>query len=126
MTGTRALSLHGRGQGAGLDAEQGRLEIYSLADNHNPILSLKHDRIRCTGKMGKWLYVEVGTRCRGGPGLIWMFFGSKEKAVRMKEVFYVYVRSVIVEPLNDSQAGVRYFERLTDLEDLGKDCYLPV
>lgn len=86
LTGMRALTLQGKVEGS---AEQGRLELYSLADEHSPVLSLLHSTIRCTGKMGKWLYIEVGTRCRGGPGLLWMYFGSKEKAVWMKEVFYM-------------------------------------
>lgn len=86
----RALALRGKVSGSG---DQGKLEIYSLADDHSPVVSLKHSMIRCTGKMGKWLYIEVGTRCRGGPGLLWMYFGSKEKALWMKEVFYTYVKN---------------------------------
>lgn len=86
IVGMRALTLQGKASGS---TQQGRLQIYSLADKHNPVLSLTHSTIRCTGKMGRWLYIEVGTRGRGGPGLLWMYFGSKEKAAWMKEVFYM-------------------------------------
>jgi hypothetical protein len=86
IAGTMALTLHGKPQGSN---EQGRMQIYSFVDEHTPAFFLKHSVIRCTGKMGKWLYIEVGTRSRGGPGLLWMYFGSKEKAIMMKDIFYM-------------------------------------
>lgn len=83
ITGMRALALK-----AGPTKGVATLELYSLVDNHTPVLSCLHSTIRCTGKMGRWLYMELGTRCKGGPGLLWMHFGSKEMAVSMKEVLY--------------------------------------
>lgn len=87
IIGLRVLALRGKDSGSNM----GGLEVYSQADCNNPVLSCKHDSIRCTGKMGRYIYVELGSRCKGGPGLLWMYFGSKEKANQMKDVLYMYV-----------------------------------
>ena len=87
LTGIRVLTLTGKGRPGFTD--QAKMEIYDPEDDCNPLLSLKHNTIRCIGKMGKWLYVEVGTRGRGGPGLLWMHFGNKEKAASMKDILYM-------------------------------------
>lgn len=84
VTGPMVLALKGR-----VFNTMGKMELYSPFDHTYPILSYKHDMVRCTGKMGKFLYVELGSRCKGGPGLLWMYFGSKERANTMKEVFYL-------------------------------------
>ena len=84
--GMRVLTLEGKVPGRN---EEGILQLYSMADTTTAVFSLKHNTIRCTGKMGRWIYVEVGTRGRGGPGLLWMYFGSKERAVWMKDVLYM-------------------------------------
>lgn len=88
IAGLRILALQGKGAGVNM---HGSLEIYSPADYQTPALSCKHNAIRCTGRMGNYLYVEVGTRCTGGPGILWMYFGSTHKANLMKDVFYTYV-----------------------------------
>ena len=67
--------------------EMNQLEIYSEHEQLFPMFSCKHSEIRRIGKMGIFLYVEVGRRCRAGPGLLWLFFGSNnEKAIHMREI----------------------------------------
>lgn len=86
-TGLMVMTLKGRVSNSKL--AMGKMELYGSMDHKNPVLSCKHDSIRCTGKMGKFVYVELGSRCKGGPGLMWMYFGSKERANAMKEIFYL-------------------------------------
>jgi len=74
------------------------------------------------GKMGKFLYVEVGSRCSGGPGLVWIYFGSKERAMMMKDIFNVcksfMVRCHLSEEPPLSQSTLLYSPKQTTNESL--------
>lgn len=108
LAGMQVLTLKGIEKGH--TQQQGEMKIYSLSDDRHPLLSLKHSTIRCTGKMGRWLYIEMGSRCKGGPGLLWMHFGSKEKAVLMKEVFYLFlVKQQVSSQCLQQQSPQRHF-----------------
>ena len=70
-----------------------KLEIYSMANHQVPVLSCKHNEIRRTGKMGLFLYVEIGSRSKYGAGLLWMYFGSSnKKASSMRDLMCKYVQ----------------------------------
>ena len=56
----------------------GRLSIFSPADPSNPVLSWDRDKMRRTGKTGNLVFIEIGRRCQGGPGLVWMYAGVEE------------------------------------------------
>jgi hypothetical protein len=56
----------------------GKLEIISPTDAGNPIVSWDRDKMRRTGKTGNLVFIEIGRRCRGGPGLVWMYAGFEE------------------------------------------------
>ena len=87
MTGMMVLAMKGRSLRA--RRSMGKMELYDLLDPAAPMLSCSHDSVRCTGKMGKFVYVELGSRCKAGPGLLWMYFGSKERANMMKDIFFL-------------------------------------
>ncbi len=86
ITGLKVLALKGKTTSS---SQLAKLEVYSLAAEQSPVLSCLHDRIRCSGKLGKWVYVELGSRCKGGPGLLWMFCGSQERANRIRDALYM-------------------------------------
>ena len=56
----------------------GRLDIINPADPHHPIMSWDQDKMRKTGKTGNLVFIEIGRRCQGGPGLVWMYAGFDE------------------------------------------------
>ena len=56
----------------------GRLEIVHPGDPHSPIVSWDRDKMRRAGKTGNLVFIEIGRRCEGGPGLVWMFTGYEE------------------------------------------------
>ena len=66
----------------------GRLDIISPTDPTTPIVSWNRDRLRRTGGgIGSMVFVEIGRRCTGGPGLIWMYVGPKDMEV-LKEILH--------------------------------------
>ena len=56
----------------------GKLEIISPTDTGRPIVSWDRDKMRRTGKTGNLVFIEIGRRCQGGPGLVWMYAGFEE------------------------------------------------
>ena len=56
----------------------GQLSIFSPTDPSNPVLSWDRDKMRRTGKTGNLVFIEIGRRCQGGPGLVWMYAGIEE------------------------------------------------
>lgn len=56
----------------------GRLEILSPTDAGKPVVVWDRDKMRRTGKTGNLVFIEIGRRCRGGPGLVWMYAGFEE------------------------------------------------
>lgn len=77
IIGAHVLALQGRVAGN----RQGKLDIYSHTDVSDPVISWDHDKIRRTGKLGQLIFIEIGRRCQGGPGLVWMYTGSNIKNV---------------------------------------------
>ena len=60
--------------------QPGQLDIISPADPTSPIITWDRDKMRRTGCLGNMVFIEIGRRCRGGPGLIWMYAGPKDTA----------------------------------------------
>ena len=60
------------------DVSIGRLDIYNLGDPSTPVISWDRDKMRRTGKTGHLVFIEIGRRCEGGPGLVWMYTGFNE------------------------------------------------
>ena len=54
------------------------VSIFSPTDPSNPVLSWDRDKMRRTGKTGSTVFLEIGRRCQGGPGLVWMYAGVEE------------------------------------------------
>lgn len=75
VLGTHILALKSRIS----ENQPGQLDIISPADP-TPIVTWDRDKMRRTGCLGNMVFVEIGRRCRGGPGLIWMYAGPKETA----------------------------------------------
>ncbi len=103
IIGTNVLALK-----SGIPGKQvGTLNIYNPADPTTPLLSWDRDKMRRTGKTGKCsvtgiscfkalvvcyiflflysarctgnlVFVEIGRRCKGGPGLVWMYSGFND------------------------------------------------
>ena len=70
-------------------AHKGEIELYSPEDCHNPVITCTHNMIRLVGKMRVFVYVEFGRRCKGGPGLLWMYCGNNEEtAAWMKDILF--------------------------------------
>ena len=64
------------------DIPFGHLQIYNAADPSTPLISWDRDKIRRTGKTGNLVFIEIGRRCQGGPGLLWMYSCSVAQALR--------------------------------------------
>ena len=56
----------------------GQLLIVSPVDASKPIVAWDRDKMRRTGKTGNLVFIEIGRRCQGGPGLVWMYAGFEE------------------------------------------------
>ena len=46
--------------------------------------------MRRTGCLGNMVFIEIGRRCKGGPGLVWMFAGPADSAA-LRETLHRYV-----------------------------------
>lgn len=67
----------------------GTLEIISPVDN-NPVVTWERDKLRRTGKTGNLVFVEIGRRCKGGPGLVWLYTGV-EQAQSLRETLHNFL-----------------------------------
>ena len=56
----------------------GHLDIYNPGDTTSPLISWDRDKMRRTGKTGNLVFIEIGRRCQGGPGLVWMYTGFND------------------------------------------------
>ena len=65
----------------------GTLEIVSPADTNNAAVAWERDKLRRTGKTGNLVFVEIGRRCKGGPGLVWLYTGA-EQAQSLRETLH--------------------------------------
>lgn len=60
------------------DTQPGHLSIFSFANPHSPITTWDRDKIRRSGNFGNIVFLELGRRCRGGPGLVWLYVGTEK------------------------------------------------
>ena len=68
----------------------GQLQIVSPSDAGKPIVAWDRDKMRRTGKTGNLVFIEIGRRCQGGPGLVWMYAGFEE-AHPLRETLHRWV-----------------------------------
>ena len=73
----------------------GQLQIVSPADAGKPIVAWDRDKMRRTGKTGNLVFIEIGRRCQGGPGLVWMYAGFEE-AHPLRETLHRYTNDTRV------------------------------
>ena len=64
----------------------GSIDIYNGADPSTPLISWERDKIRRTGKTGNLVLIEIGRRCQGGPGLVWMYAGFSDAQALMETI----------------------------------------
>ena len=76
VLGHHIISLRSRKS----ENQPGQLDIISPADPTSPIITWDRDKMRRTGCLGNMVFIEIGRRCRGGPGLLWMYAGPKDTA----------------------------------------------
>lgn len=95
MIGTHILLLKG-----GVPHQTvGRLEIISPSDTGTPIVTWDRDKMRRTGKTGNLVFIEIGRRCTGGPGLVWMYAGFEEAHALRETLHRLACGIITVEPL---------------------------
>ena len=70
------------------DTQPGQLDIISPTDP-TPIVTWDRDKMRRTGCLGNMVFIEIGRRCKGGPGLVWMFAGPADLAA-LRETLHRY------------------------------------
>lgn len=70
------------------DTQPGQLDIISPT-NPTPIVTWDRDKMRRTGCLGNMVFIEIGRRCKGGPGLVWMFTGPADSAA-LRETLHRY------------------------------------
>ena len=73
IIGTNVVALKSGGNG-----KIGHLDIYNPGDPSTPLISWDRDKMRRTGKTGHLVFIEIGRRCQGGPGLVWMYTGFND------------------------------------------------
>ena len=73
IIGTNVIALRSGGKDI-----IGHLDIYNPGDPSTPLISWDRDKMRRTGKTGHLVFIEIGRRCEGGPGLVWMYTGFND------------------------------------------------
>ena len=66
----------------------GQLDIISPTDPFHPVVTWDRDKMRQTGKTGHLVFIEIGRRCEGGPGLVWMYMGYQSNAQALRDTLY--------------------------------------
>lgn len=66
----------------------GQLDILSPTDLSQPVVTWDRDKMRRTGKTGHLVFIEIGRRCEGGPGLVWMYTGYQNDAQALRETLH--------------------------------------
>lgn len=79
----------------------GRLEIVAPTNAGKPVIAWDRDKMRRTGKTGNLVFIEIGRRCEGGPGLVWMYAGFEE-AHPLRETLHRSVKHCCVITNTDS------------------------
>lgn len=64
----------------GSNPHPGQLDIISPTDPTSPVVTWERDKMRRTGCLGNMVFIEIGRRCRGGAGLVWMYASSVDSA----------------------------------------------
>jgi len=83
------LGLHVLSLRSGVpNISMGQLDIISLSDPRNPVVTWDRDKMRRIGKTGNLVFIEIGRRCQGGPGLIWMYTGYQDDAKALKDTIW--------------------------------------
>lgn len=104
--GVHVVALRSRGT----DNQPGQLDIISLVDPSTPIVTWDRDKMRRTGCLGNMVFIEIGRRCHGGPGLVWMYAGPRETAA-LRETLHTLVLFIIFfihKLLNDAHLQVAF------------------
>jgi hypothetical protein len=65
-----------------------RMTIISPLDNE-PLVTWEANKMRRTGSLGNLVFLEIGRRCEGGPGLLWMY-STPEDSVSFRETITRY------------------------------------
>ena len=76
------------------EKQPGRLDIISPVDSHS-IVSWDRDKMRRTGCLGNLVFIEIGRRCIGGPGLVWLYAGPRE-ACALRQTLHRYINVITV------------------------------
>ena len=80
----QALGLHIVTLQSTLSANKpARMTIISPLDDE-PIVTWEANKMRRTGSLGNLVFIEIGRRCDGGPGLIWMY-ATPEDSISFRE-----------------------------------------
>lgn len=66
----------------------GQLDLISPTDYRTPVVTWDRDKMRRTGKTGLLVFIEIGRRCEGGPGLVWMYSGYQNDAQALRETLH--------------------------------------
>ena len=89
ITGQHILALH-----SGVpNVSVGELHIISPADHNRAVLKWDRDKLRRAGKTGSLVFIEIGRRCEGGPGLVWMCVGLQDDAVALRTTLHRYTNN---------------------------------
>ena len=89
ITGQHILALH-----SGVpNVSVGELHIISPADHNRAVLKWDRDKLRRAGKTGSLVFIEIGRRCEGGPGLVWMCVGLQDDAVALRRTLHRYTNN---------------------------------
>ena len=83
------LGLHILALRSGIpNVSMGQLDIISPTDPSHPVVTWDRDKMRRTGKTGHLVFIEIGRRCEGGPGLVWMYTGYQNDALALRETLH--------------------------------------
>ena len=73
--------------------------------NGKHLLSWQHSHLRRSGSVGPLVFLEIGRRCHGGPGLLWMYHPT-DLAAAFRESLQRLVVSIIVRLQNTGVYGI--------------------
>lgn len=70
------------------NVSMGQLDIISPSDHSRAVVTWDRDKMRMMGKTGHLTFIEIGRRCEGGPGLVWMYTGYQNVAQALTETLH--------------------------------------
>ena len=88
--GSNILVLRSRKPGEA----SGHLDIIKPTDPNSPIVSWDCDKMRRVGCFGNLVFIEIGERCEGGPGLLWLHAESSAllQTLQRYSIILIYVQ----------------------------------